>query len=80
MTLTTAAPQRGSGFAALRYRDFQLIAAGNMVSQLGTWMQYVGLGWVARGLTSQPIVIALVFAAQWLGSTGARSCSSAIWR
>jgi MFS family permease len=60
------AQPRKSGFAALQFRDFRLIAAGNMVSQLGTWMQYVGLGWVARGLTSSPITIALVFAAQWL--------------
>ncbi len=51
---------------ALRFRDFRLIAVGNMVSELGTWMQYVALGWVARELTSNTLLISIVFAVQWL--------------
>jgi MFS family permease len=37
-----------------------------MVSELGTWMQYVALGWVARELTSNTLLISIVFAVQWL--------------
>lgn len=29
----------------LRHRDFALVQLGNGVSQLGTWGQYVALGW-----------------------------------
>ena len=51
---------------ALRFRDFRLIAIGNMVSEMGTWMQYVALGWVARELTSDTLLISIVFGVQWL--------------
>ncbi len=54
-----------SPFGALRSRDFRLIAIGNMVSQLGTWMQYVAIGWAAAKLTDNPFTISVVFAAQW---------------
>jgi len=37
-----------------------------MVSQLGFWGQYVGVGWEARTLTSSDFLVALAFAAQWL--------------
>jgi MFS family permease len=50
---------------ALRSRDFRLIAGGNMVSQLGTWMQYVAIGWAAAKLTDDAFIISVVFAAQW---------------
>ena len=32
----------------LRHRDFALVQLGNGVSQLGTWGQYVALGWAIR--------------------------------
>jgi MFS family permease len=56
----------GRALHALRLRDFRLIALGNTMSQMGTWVQYVALGWVARSLTANPFLISLVFAAQWL--------------
>ena len=55
----------GGALHALRVRDFRLIAGGNMVSQMGTWVQYVAMGWVARELTDNTLLIAFVFAAQW---------------
>lgn len=55
----------GGALHALRVRDFRLIAGGNMVSQMGTWVQYVARGWVARELTDNTLLIAFVFAAQW---------------
>lgn len=36
-----------------------------MVSQLGTWMQYVAIGWAAAKLTDDAFIISVVFAAQW---------------
>jgi MFS family permease len=55
-----------SGFSALRHREFRLVAVGNMVSQLGTWQQYVAMLWLARELTSSSFIISIVFAAQWV--------------
>ena len=52
---------------ALKHRDFRLIAIGNMVSQLGFWGQYVGIGWVAKKvLHGSNFFVTLSFAAQWL--------------
>jgi MFS family permease len=52
-------------FRVLRHRDFALVQVGNFVSNLGTWMQYVGLGWATRDLTSSTFVLGLTFAAQF---------------
>ncbi|CAB4364999.1 MAG: MFS transporter [Actinobacteria bacterium] len=52
---------------ALKHRDFRLIAIGNMVSQMGFWGQYVGVGWVAKKvLHGSNFFVTLSFAAQWL--------------
>jgi MFS family permease len=52
-------------FRALRSRDFRLIAIGNLVSQLGFWGQYVGVGWEATRLTDSDFLVTVAFAAQW---------------
>jgi MFS family permease len=62
----TAAEKPPGALEALRHHDFRLIAVGNMVSQMGTWVQYVAMGWIARELTDNTLVISFVFAAQWL--------------
>jgi MFS family permease len=49
----------------LRHRDYALVQAGNAVSNLGTWMQYVGIGWALRGLTAWPLALVLSFVAQF---------------
>jgi len=49
----------------LRHRDLALVEVGNSVSQLGTWMQYVGFGWAISGLTRWPFAVALSFVAQF---------------
>ncbi len=43
---TAAEPGRTSMFAALEFRDFRLFWAGHVVSNVGTWMQMYGLGWL----------------------------------
>ncbi len=48
-TMETAAevePGRTSMFAALRYRDFRLFWIGHTVSNIGTWMEMLGQGWL----------------------------------
>ncbi len=39
-------PGRTSMLAALRYRDFRLFWFGLLVSNVGTWMQMFGMGWL----------------------------------
>ena len=41
-----AEPGRTSTFAALEFRDFRLFWVGLLVSNIGTWMQQFGLGWL----------------------------------
>jgi len=48
-------------FAALRHRNFDLLWAGLIVSNTGTWMQNVAQGWLVLQLTNSPL---------WLGLLG----------
>jgi MFS family permease len=50
----------------MRHRDFALVQLGNGVSQLGTWGQYVALGWAIRQLSAWPFAVALSLVAQFL--------------
>ncbi len=62
---------RGSGgrlpvaLRALRHRNFQLFFGGQLVSLIGTWMQYVAQSWLVYRLTGSSLVVGSVgFAAQ----------------
>src|SRR5437762_3072817 len=64
---TAADPGRRSALAALLYRDFRLFWIGLLVSNIGTWMQQFGLGWLGvqlaiRDATPQlaPLYLGLV--------------------
>ena len=48
-------------YAALRYRNFRILWAGLIVSNMGTWMQNVANGWLVLQLTNSPL---------WLGILG----------
>ncbi len=48
-------------YAALQYRNFVLLWSGMIVSNIGTWIQNVALGWLALQLTNSPL---------WLGLLG----------
>jgi MFS family permease len=50
----------------MRHRDFALVQVGNGVSQLGTWGQYVALGWAIRQLSGWPFAVSLSLVAQFL--------------
>ncbi len=46
----TSARRRVSPFASLRFRDYRYFWSGAFVSNIGTWMQNVGVGWVVYDL------------------------------
>ncbi|MFN8028437.1 MAG: MFS transporter [Acidimicrobiia bacterium] len=50
----------------LRHRDFALVQLGNGVSQIGTWGQYIALGWAIREITASPLAVAMSLVAQFL--------------
>ena len=58
MTVVDVRPVR---FAALRHRNFALLWAGVIVSNVGTWMQNVTQSWLVLQLTDSPL---------WLGLLG----------
>jgi MFS family permease len=58
MSITQTSKTR---FAALHYRNFTLLWAGLIVSNMGTWMQNVANGWLVLQLTNSPL---------WLGMLG----------
>ena len=66
MALTPARPLRRSinPFRALQvHRNFRLFWTGQTVSLIGTWMQQVGLGWLALQLTNSAFLVGVVSAA-----------------
>lgn len=54
------------GFAALRHRNFRLYLVGQFVSQSGTWMQTVAMGWLVLKVTGSGAMLGLVTAAQFV--------------
>jgi MFS family permease len=66
MALTPARPLKRSinPFRALQvHRNFRLFWTGQTVSLIGTWMQQVGLGWLALQLTNSAFLVGVVSAA-----------------
>src|SRR5512133_2375613 len=58
--MTGTAPS-AARFSALQHRNFRLIWGGQFFSNVGTWMQGVGTGWLVLQLTDSPL---------WLGLLG----------
>ena len=52
--------RRAQMFSALAHRDFRLLLAGNLATQLGQWTQQVGKGWLVYELTGSPAQLGLV--------------------
>ena len=38
-------------FSALRHRNFQLFVSGQLISNIGTWMQIIAQGWLVFQLS-----------------------------
>lgn len=45
---------------SLGYRNYRLYWSGQIISQVGTWMQIVAQGWVVYNLTDSPLMLGLV--------------------
>jgi MFS family permease len=50
---------------ALRHRDFRLFWCGQLISQIGTWMQSVAQAWLVLELTRSPLQLGTVSALQF---------------
>lgn len=46
-------------FRSLRYRDFAYFWTGNFLSNIGTWMQNLALGWQILLITNSPFLLGL---------------------
>jgi len=58
-----ASPARTGGnsiFAAMRHRNFQLYFGGQLVSNIGTWMQIIAQGWVVYQISRSELSLGLV--------------------
>src|SRR5215467_316729 len=56
---------RPVGLGALRHRDFRLFWIGQLISQIGTWMQSVAQAWLVLELTKSPLQLGFVSALQF---------------
>jgi MFS family permease len=54
-----------AGLSALNHRDFRVFWSGQIVSQVGTWMQRVGQAWLVLELTNSPLKLGIITALQF---------------
>jgi MFS family permease len=57
-------PGNVSPFAPLRHRNFRLLWTGLLVSNTGSWMQFVALGYLVDRLTESPLYLGVLAATQ----------------
>jgi MFS family permease len=60
-----ASPSLPAPLRALTHRDFRLFCSGQVVSQVGTWMQSVAQAWLVLELTNSPFRLGLVATLQF---------------
>ena len=53
-------------FASLRYHNYRLFFGGQAVSQTGSWMQRIALGWFVYQLTHSPFAVGVMAFAQFV--------------
>jgi MFS family permease/quinol monooxygenase YgiN len=58
--LAPAVPKAPSAWSPLKHRLFRFVWFATVVSNIGTWMQDVGAGWLMTSLAPAPIMVALV--------------------
>jgi MFS family permease len=57
-------------FSSLRYRNYRLFFSGQLISQTGSWMQRIALGWFVLQLThDDPFSVGIMAFAQFLPFT-----------
>jgi MFS family permease len=47
-------------FRALRHKNYRLFSAGQCISLVGTWMQYIAVSWLVYRLTNSAFMLGLV--------------------
>lgn len=47
-------------FAAMRHRNFQLFVFGQLISNVGTWMQIIAQGWLVYQLSQSELALGIV--------------------
>ncbi|MET9058505.1 MFS transporter [Streptomyces antibioticus] len=61
-----ARPARASMFASLKVRNYRLFFAGQVVSNIGTWMQRIAQDWLVLSLTGSATAVGVTTALQFL--------------
>lgn len=64
VTSATLTRPRITAFTPLRHRNFRLLWTGLVVSNTGTWMQFVALGYLVDRLTQSPLYLGVLAATQ----------------
>ncbi|MCC3770486.1 MFS transporter, partial [Streptomyces sp. UNOC14_S4] len=57
---------KGGMFSSLRNRNYRLFAAGQVVSNIGTWMQRIAQDWLVLSLTGSSAAVGITTALQFL--------------
>lgn len=57
-------PARVTSFSPLRHRSFRLLWTGLVISNMGSWMQFVALGYLVDRLTQSPLYLGVLAATQ----------------
>ncbi|WP_258574944.1 MFS transporter [Streptomyces shenzhenensis] len=63
---TTPAAHRSSMFSSLNVRNYRLFFAGQVVSNIGTWMQRIAQDWLVLSLTGSATAVGVTTALQFL--------------
>ena len=61
--ILSSAPPRSDGnttFVAMRHRNYQLYFGGQLISNIGTWMQTIAQGWVVYQIGHSELTLGLV--------------------
>ncbi|WP_189264284.1 MFS transporter [Streptomyces fuscichromogenes] len=63
---TTPTAHRSSMFSSLKVRNYRLFFAGQVVSNIGTWMQRIAQDWLVLSLTGSATAVGVTTALQFL--------------
>ncbi|MFI9305141.1 MFS transporter [Streptomyces triculaminicus] len=63
---TTSLHTKGGTFSSLRIRNYRLFAAGQVVSNTGTWMQRIAQDWLVLSITGSSAAVGITTALQFL--------------
>ncbi|MEU2774235.1 MFS transporter [Streptomyces sp. NPDC007162] len=63
---TTPASRKSSMFSSLKVRNYRLFFAGQVVSNIGTWMQRIAQDWLVLSLTGSATAVGVTTALQFL--------------